>query len=145
MTPFLVPFLMGRRMSSYLLSSGIIFDPVPLDLPILSSFNKLSQESSLAFLLGSPHQRWSVSPISSGSKDIRVSKKRSMGTMCHDTLWCGIQMGSEIRTNGRHCVENHLKSRQKHQDFEWSGFLMGRLQSPSEYQTPEYWTVLVVT
>ena len=30
----------------------------------------------------------------------------------------------EIQTNGRHFVKNHLKSGQKHPDFEWSGFLM---------------------
>ena len=30
----------------------------------------------------------------------------------------------EIQTNGRHFVKNHLKSGQKRQDFEWSGFQM---------------------
>ena len=28
----------------------------------------------------------------------------------------------EIRTNGLHFVNNHLKSGQKHPDFQWSGF-----------------------
>ena len=38
-------------------------------------------------------------------------------------------MRFEIKTNGHYLVKSHLKSGQKHQDFEWSGFQMVRAKA----------------
>ena len=39
-------------------------------------------------------------------------------------IWNSKAQPFEIRTNGCHFIKNHLKSRQKHIDFEWSSFWM---------------------
>ena len=39
-------------------------------------------------------------------------------------IWNLVSQPFEIQTNGHHFVRNHLKSGQKHSDFEWSGFWM---------------------
>ena len=39
-------------------------------------------------------------------------------------IWNQEAQPFEIGTNGSHFVKNHLKSGQKHPDFEWSGFQM---------------------